>query len=178
MRDIHPSPTPKLMIFETQPDFPDKDLTETNAAYLAHILTNDESERAHAAAFETNLVPLFRLGHEALQMCELPSEDSRVSYDAFCDGFAASEFAMRYVNAQPYNGTRAVAATHELIRSGVTASIELSDQYLDWLESHTNTFGMVADVSTARHDTIKQTQARAIGACTAIILQRGSLFVL
>lgn len=178
MRDIQPLITPRLMVIESQPEFPDEDLSEANAAYLSHDLTTNQAERAHAASFETNLVPLFRLGHEALQMNALPSEDSRISYDAFCDGFAASEFAMAFVRPRLYDGIRAVEATHELIRSGVTASISLADQYRDWLDTHINTFGVIADVSIARGDTIKQTQARAIGACTAMIFQRGSLFVL
>lgn len=178
MRDIQPLVTPRLIVLENQPSFPDEDLSETNAAYVSHDLTTNQSERSHGASFETNLVPLFRLGHEALQMNALPSEDSRVSYDAFCGGFAASEFAMALVRPRLYDGTRAVEATGELLRSGVTAPITLADQYRDWLDTHANTFGVIADVSIARGDTIKQTQARSIGACTAMIFQRGSLFVL
>lgn len=166
------------MVMESQPAFPDEDLSETNAAFMSHDLTTNLSERAYATSFETNLVPIFRLGHEALQIRELPSEDSRASYDAFCDGFAASEFVMASVRRRIYDGTRAVEATGELLRSGTAAAKILSQQYQSWLDTHINTFGVIADVSIARGDTIKQTQARSIGACTAMIFQRGSLFVL
>ena len=177
MRETQPLTPPKLLVIESQRDFPDEDLSEANALYLSHELVANQSEQAHAASFDTHLVPLFRLGHEALQMSELPSEDSRASYETFCDGFAASEFAMTFVRPTMYDGTRAVQATSELLRGGVAASNILANNYQDWLSTHANMFGVIADISVAREDTIKQTQSRAMGACAAMLFQRGSLFV-
>ncbi len=176
MHDI-PRTTPRLIVLETQPSFPDEDLTTPNAEIIAHSLVTTHDERAHAASFGDNLVPLFRLGHEALQLRDLPTEDSRASYETFRDGFATTEYAMTVVRPGAYNGARAVGQTRELMRSGVTAPIVLAEHYADWLDTHPHTFGVVADVSIARGDTIRHTQARAIGACIAAMLQRGSVFV-
>ena len=172
-----PFAAPRLIVLENQPGFPDEDLTTPNAGFVSYQLTATHAERAHAVSLGENLVPLFRIGHEALQIRDLPTEDSRVSYEAFRDGFAAAEYAMTIVRQRIYSGDRAVGHTRELLRAGAAAPNRLADDYHGWLNDFPNTFGVIADVSIDRGDTIKQSQARCIGACVATAFQREALFV-
>jgi len=165
---------PKLIILETQPDFPGQDLSSSNADmlgmyYLRHTAGIDgEAERL----FEHQRA-LFELAQLALSLRSIRIDDAPKEYRSFTKGFAAYELIQSLVTGTEYDTDRAVLrADLHLINSNTAPFIEIAERSVLWPHERPNLYQAIAIGSRAREESVAQLQARVIGAQFAFELQR------
>lgn len=162
-------------VLKRQPDFPNIDLSEPNAAQVSYYLQNERGEKPYADFLRASLRTIHITGHQALQVFGVELDYSEDEYFAFCDGFAALEYTSLLVNPQLYNGTIAVRKTQDiLVNHSDSADLEIADRYALWLKTHPNTHGVIVDAGAVQGETMKQLHARTIGAHIASELQRAA----
>lgn len=155
-----------------QPEFPKEDLHESNAAYVEYLLRHEQSNRPYADMLRGSLRTMHSTGHQALQLCGITLDYSQAEYEAFCEGFAALEYTTTVIGQHLYDGDLAVTKTKLLFIDEVDmAEFELADRFTAWQQSHPNTYGVIVNDGEAQGETMKQLQARAIGAEMAWELQ-------
>lgn len=162
----------KLEVLQTQPDFPKEDLVETNVPFVGYLLRHEQSDRPYAEHLRGSLRTLHVTGHHALEICGIKVDYSEDEYHAFCAGFAALEYTTTVVGRKVYSGDIAVQKTKNLLINGVDmAEFEFADRFKAWQESHPNTHGVIVEAGAEQGETMKQLQARAMGAEMAWELQ-------
>jgi hypothetical protein len=88
-----------LVILETQYDFPQTDISDSNADLLELLLLHGETaELSHASAERVSY--LYKIGHRALSMAALPHLDDDERSRAFSYGIATFEAVSALVRPQ------------------------------------------------------------------------------
>ncbi|UTX51657.1 hypothetical protein KI440_01760 [Candidatus Saccharibacteria bacterium TM7i] len=161
-----------LEILTPQPNFPDEDLQEDNIAHVEYYLQNDPGTLVYEKDLRESMRMLHVVGHNALQICGVEVDYSEDEYHAFCEGFAALEYASILVRQKQLSGSMMIANTRNLlIDMGEMTDFEVASRHGVWMEAHPNTFGVVTKAGAVRSETMKQLQARAVGAHIASELQ-------
>ena len=165
---------PKLIVLETQPDFPGEDLSENNAEilgtyYLRHTIgLEGEAERL----FEHQRA-LFELAQLALWLRNIQIDDAPSEYRSFTQGFAAYELVQSLVTGAAYNtGLAVLRADLHLINSNNAAFAEVAERSVLWPFERPNLYQAITVAGEARRETESQLYARATGAQLAFELQR------
>ncbi len=164
-----------MAVFETlnpQPNFPQEDLSETNASFIRYLLLNERSDQSYALFLRSSLRMLHVTGHNALQICGITVDYSEKEYQAYCSGFAALEYTTHLVRRTAIDTELAARATKRLfIDTPDMADFEIADRFAAWKESHPNTHDTIIEAGAEQGETMKQLYARAIGAEMAWELQ-------
>lgn len=165
---------PKLIILETQPDFPGEDLSENNAQilgtyYLRHTIgLEGEAERL----FEHQRA-LFELAQLALLLRNIQIDDAPKEYRSFTQGFAAYELVQSLVTGSAYNtGLAVMRADLHLINSNNASFVEVAERNALWPYERPNLYQAITVAGEARQETEAQLHARVTGAQLAFELQR------
>jgi len=165
---------PKLILLETQPDFPAEDLSEHNADmlgtyYLRHTIgLEGETERL----FEHQRA-LFELAQLALWLRKIKIDDAPKEYRSFTRGFASYELVQSLVTGSAYNTELAVMrADLHLINSTNAPFIEIAERNALWPFERPNLYQAIAASGEALEETEAQLHARVTGAQLAFELQR------
>lgn len=87
-----------LEVLKSQPNFPNEDLTDSNAGIINYCLQEVGGERAYAEYLQKSMRALQTTAHEALRICGVQVDYSQDEYESFCGGFAAFEYASLLVN--------------------------------------------------------------------------------
>ncbi len=166
-----------LELLTSQPNFPDEDLAEKNVPHVEFYLQHERSNEAFEHHLRDSLRIVHKIGHNALEICGVTIDYSEAEYNAFCGGFAALEYTSMLVREKQQNDTLLIANTRNiLIESGEMVDFEVASRYATWTEAHPNTYGVIVDTGAARGETMKQLQARTMGACVAGVLQGDELW--
>lgn len=164
-----------LELLTAQPNFPDEDLAEKNVPHVEFYLQHEKSNEAFEQHLRESMRVVHRIGHNALEIVGVEVDYSEAEYNAFCGGFAALEYTSMLVREKQHDSGMLIANTRNiLIESGEMADFEIASLYAVWAEAHPNTHGVMIDTGAVRGETMKQLQARAMGACVAGVLQGGS----
>lgn len=165
----------EFTVLHSQPNFPKEDLSNSNANYISYFLRKGESH-PYAEHLKESLRPVHITGHQALEICGISIDYAQREYDAFCEGFAAFEYALTLVRPTLYDGDTAVRQTKQLFIDGADlADLELADKYKLWQKLNPNTYGVILNAGIREGETIKQLHARSIGASIASALQDDGL---
>jgi hypothetical protein len=166
--------SPKLILLETQPDFPGEDLSERNADmlgtyYLRHTAGLDgEAERL----FEHQRA-LFELAQLALSLRNIRVDDAPREYRSFTQGFAAYELVQSLVTGAAYNtGLAVMRADLHLINSNNPSFVEIAERNILWPFERPNLYQAITVAGEAKDETEAQLHARMTGAQLAFELQR------
>lgn len=164
----------KLIVLETQPDFPAQDLSLHNADmlgtyYLRHTAgLEGETERL----FEHQRA-LFEVAQLSLWLRNIVVDNAPKEYRSFTGGFAAYELVQMLVTGSSYDTELAVMrADLHLINSNTAPFIEIAERNALWPYERPNLYQAITDSGKAKEETEAQLQARAIGAQLAFELQR------
>lgn len=164
-----------LELLTSQPNFPDEDLAEKNIPHVEFYLQHERSNEAFEQHIRKSMHIVYKIGHNALEIFGVEVDYSEAEYRAFCGGFAALEYTSMLVREKQHDSTMLVTNTRNiLINTGEMVDFEVASLYATWTETHPNTHGVVIDTGAARGETMKQLQARAMGACVAGVLQGAS----
>jgi len=175
MTQLHFPESSPFTIIKRQPDFPNEDLTENNAAQIEYYLQHERGESAYVNYLKESLRMVHITGHQALEILGIEVDYSEKEYDAFCSGFAALEYAAQLVNPRLIDGSLAVKRTKSLLVDGADfADLEIADRFAVWESTHPNTYGVIVDAGASQGETMKQLHARAIGAQIAYEFQRAA----
>jgi hypothetical protein len=165
---------PKLIVLETQPDFPGQDLSSNNAEilgtyYLRHIIGLEaEAERL----FEHQRA-LFEVAQLSLWMRNIVIDNAPKEYRSFTGGFAAYELVQAMVTGLAYDTDLAVMqADLRLINSTNAPFVEIAERSVLWPFERPNLYQAISASGEARSENEAQLQARVIGAQMAFELQR------
>ena len=124
-----------LVRLETQPEFPDVDLSDENEAMLELLLRNSEVlDRSHRSAELVNY--LFQLGHTTLTAVAAPYFDDRTRLAAFSHGIATYETMSAFVNparfvTDPSQVNLHVMSEGSALSQGFIAAITRARDHLD-----------------------------------------------
>ncbi|MDB5159790.1 MAG: hypothetical protein JWO99_53 [Candidatus Saccharibacteria bacterium] len=165
---------PKLIVLETQPDFPGEDLSEHNADmlgtyYLRHTIgLEGEAERL----FEHQRA-LFELAQLSLWLRNIRIDDAPREYRSFTQGFAAYELVQSLVTGAAYNtGLAVMRADLHLINSNNAPFAEIAERSVLWPFERPNLYQAITVSGEAKKETEAQLHARVTGAQLAFELQR------
>ena len=163
---------PVLIRFETQPDFPVVDLSDSNTEMLAtYILPQAGGVEQYARDLHPH--------HQGLAYLALTYKGKSEGYtlppdeaEAFSRGFAAFEYVSMAVHPRVYDGSLAVHQAHlTLVTGGYFTDMELADRSDAWMDARPNVVDLMSRVSLLRAETAGQLSARLIGAQVACELQ-------
>ncbi|MGV9001868.1 MAG: hypothetical protein ACOH18_02840 [Candidatus Saccharimonadaceae bacterium] len=163
---------PELEVFKRQPNFPKEDLSDANAAYVEYLFRHEQGSRAYASWLHPHLRSIHATGHHTLIVCGVEVDNSDAEYDAFCEGFAALEYTSNVVGQRLYSGETAIAKVGRLfINRAHMVEFDLATRFTAWQQSHPNTYGTIVNAGLEQGETLKQLQARGVGAEIAWELQ-------
>ena len=165
---------PKLIVLETQPDFPGEDLSEQNADMLGlHYLRNTVGLEGETERLFEHQRALFELAQLTLWLRGIKINDAPKEYRSFTGGFAAYELVQSLVTGTAYDtGLAAVRADLHLINSNTPAFVEAADRNVFWPYDRPNLYQAIITAGEARGESEHQLHARVIGAQFAFELQR------
>ena len=155
----------EIATLHSQPYFPYEDIEDGNLPFVRYYLETESSDKAYGHELQKSLRPLHDLGHQALQILGIQLDYSKDEYDSFCAGFATFEYTARLLGKVAYDQAAAIQKTKSLlIDNEFLADAEIADHFAKWCTSHPNLYGVVLDRGVKEDDSMKQLQARAVGA--------------
>jgi len=164
----------KLIVLETQPDFPAEDLSEQNADILGlHYLQHTVGLEGEAERLFEHQRAMFELAQLALWVRNIRIDDAPREYRSFTQGFAAYELVQSLVTGAAYNTELAVMrADLHLINSNNPPFAEIAERSVFWPFERPNLYQAISTAGEARAESEAQLHARMIGAQIAFELQR------
>lgn len=164
----------KLIVLETQTNFPAQDLSPHNADMMGmYYLRHTVGLEAEAERLFEHQRALFALAQLSLWLRNVTIDDGPREYRSFTHGFAAYELIHSLVTGAAYDtGLAVMRADLHLINSNNPAFVEIAERNVLWPLERPNLYQAITVSGEAREETEAQLQARAIGAQFAFELQR------
>jgi hypothetical protein len=157
-----------------QPDYPDCDLTDQNAAYMHYYLTSEAGVRARSAEIRTDQEALFTLAALSFQLLDTPIDESHDGQSAFSDGFVAEETVIDLVRpVQTFNLPLACRNAPALFVVP-TAEFDMISGFSQWPGERPVTYATIANLGPDTEPPAR-TRSRLIGAYVAHNLARRQL---
>lgn len=158
----------EIIKFESQPKFPNEDISDNNAAMASWHLKVGVERHAYLDNFHNNMSLLHDLGNAALSYMDTNPGNNRKEYTAFCKGFAAIDYLSVLLDSRPFQQIGNGAGMDKFVlQHDSFADVELAKRVKDWRESHENTLMLLLEESDKYSESPKQFTARLIGAQVA-----------
>lgn len=206
MNELHIHNSHKLIQLDYQNDFPDVDLSESNAHMLKYLLRAEPGVIAKGIELEQHQRYIHMIADQALKLSGIETRYAEEELRAFSHGFASFETINDLVHpARLYSIAKARQTVAQLFvdtrdgfeleveelyradkegREPLPASrdkpllaVELSERQAHWQATHPNTWSTVLEVGTYYNEDLLQLQARSAGAHVAYLLQHPPLDV-
>lgn len=158
----------EIIKFEPQPDFPDEDISQNNAAMASWYLQTGAEREAYLDNYHNSMQLLHNLGNAALVYMDTKPGNNRQEYTAFCKGFATIDYLSVLLNSRPFQQINdGVGMDKFILQPDSFADVELAKRVASWRSSHENTLTLLLEASDIYSESPKQFTARLIGAQVA-----------
>jgi hypothetical protein len=142
-----------LTILEHQPEFPEVDLTDSNAAFFENFLQNNQLvELSHPSAEANQL--LFKIAHLAASQAKDSFRDD-THHAGFTHGFTMYEIISSLVAPNPYpiRDTSVIIAARQLVDAlhGDALTTYLSDAYEEFRQEQAATAEVIESAAKRFH---------------------------
>ena len=197
MSELFIQPPKSFLHLQLQPNFPDEDLSEQNATILKYML-RESGISTQASSLEKHQYGAFQLAQRVLKITGVSLRYSQDELQAFSHGFATYEVISDVVRPPGrFDITRASAnANNTLLGKDLTIEIvpeegilskdqlvmletlrsdlvdlNMAEQFGKWQRQQPEADGVVVALGDHRRESLRQLQARRIGAHIAYELR-------